>query len=92
MRDKSLQSCPTFCNPMDCSPPGSSVHGDSLGKTTGVGCHALLQGSSRPRDQTRVPYGSCLAGGFFTAESPGKRGVDGPILQKRKLSFREEMP
>ena len=28
---------------MDCSPPGSSVHGDSLGKNTGVGCHALLQ-------------------------------------------------
>ena len=30
--------------PMDCSPPGSSVHGDSPGKNTGVGCHALLQG------------------------------------------------
>jgi len=29
---------------MDCSPPGSSVHGDSLGKNTGVGCHFLLQG------------------------------------------------
>ena len=29
---------------MDCSPPGSSVHGDSRGKNTGVGCHALLQG------------------------------------------------
>ena len=29
---------------MDCSPPGSSVHGDSPGKNTGVGCHALLQG------------------------------------------------
>ena len=29
---------------MDCSPPDSSVHGDSLGKNTGVGCHALLQG------------------------------------------------
>ena len=28
---------------MDCSPPGSSVHGDSPGKNTGVGCHALLQ-------------------------------------------------
>ena len=27
-----------LCNPMDCSPPGSSVHGDSLGKNTGVGC------------------------------------------------------
>jgi len=37
-------SCPTLCNPMDCSPPGSSVRGDSLGKNTGVGCHALLQG------------------------------------------------
>ena len=29
---------------MDCSQPGSSVHGDSPGKTTAVGCHALLQG------------------------------------------------
>ena len=29
---------------MDCSPPGSSIHGDSPGKNTGVGCHALLQG------------------------------------------------
>ena len=29
---------------MDCSPPGSSVHGDSPGKNTGVGCHFLLQG------------------------------------------------
>ena len=38
------QSCPTLCDPMDYSPPGSSVHGDSPGKNTGVGCHALLQG------------------------------------------------
>ena len=38
------QSCPTLCNPMDCSPPGSSVHGDSPGQNAGVGCHALLQG------------------------------------------------
>ena len=40
------QSCPTPCNPRDCSPPGSSVHRDSPGKNTGVGCHALLQGIS----------------------------------------------
>ena len=33
----------TLCNPMDCSPSGSSVHKDSPGKNTGVGCHALLQ-------------------------------------------------
>ena len=37
-------SCLTLCSPMDCSPPGSSVQGDSPGKNTGVGCHALLQG------------------------------------------------
>ena len=38
------QSCPTLCNPMDCSPPGSSVLGDSPGMNARVGCHALLQG------------------------------------------------
>ena len=38
------QSCLTLCDPMDCSPPGPSVHWDSPGKNTGVGCHALLQG------------------------------------------------
>ena len=38
------QSCSTFCDPMNYSPPGSSVYGDSPGKNTGVGCHALLQG------------------------------------------------
>ena len=38
------QSCLTLCDPMDCSPPGSSVHGNSLGKKKGVGCHAFLQG------------------------------------------------
>ena len=36
------QLCPTLCNPMDCSPSGSSVHGDSSGKNTGTGCHCLL--------------------------------------------------
>ena len=37
------QSCLTLCSPVDCSPPGSSGHGDSPDKNTGVGCHALLQ-------------------------------------------------
>ena len=36
------QLCPTLCDPMDCSPLGSSVHGDSPGKNTEVGYHALL--------------------------------------------------
>ena len=38
------QSCLTLCDTMDCSPPGSSVHGDPPGKNIGVACHALLQG------------------------------------------------
>ena len=38
------QSYPTLCNPMDCSPPDSSVHGISPGKNAGVGFHFLLQG------------------------------------------------
>ena len=45
--------------PMDCNPPGSSVPGDSPGKNTGVGCHALLQGIFR----TQVSH---IAGRFFT--------------------------
>ena len=36
--------CPTLCDPIGSSPPDSSVHGDSLGKNTRVGSHALLQG------------------------------------------------
>ena len=39
-----IQSCLTLCDPIDCSPLGSSVHGDSPGKNTGVGSHAFLQG------------------------------------------------
>ena len=38
------QSCLTLCDPVDCSLPGSSVHGIPPGKNTGVGCHFLLQG------------------------------------------------
>ena len=57
------QSCLTLCNPIDCSPPGSSVHGDSPGKNIGVGCHALLQGIFPPRDRTQVSH---IADRFFT--------------------------
>ena len=53
------QTCPTLYDLMDCSPPGSSVHGDAPGKNTGVGCHALLQGIL-PTQVFRI------AGGFFT--------------------------
>ena len=38
---RSLQSCPTLCDAIDCSPPGSPVPG--ILQPTGVGCHILLQ-------------------------------------------------
>ena len=41
---QSIKSCPSLCFPVVCSPSGSSVHGDSPGKNTGLDCHALLQG------------------------------------------------
>ena len=57
------QSCPTHYDPMDCSPPGSSVHGDSPGKNTRVGCHFLLQGIFPTQGSNP---GSNIAGRFFT--------------------------
>ena len=40
------QLCPTLWDPMDCSPPGSSVHGIFPGKSTGMECHCLLPGAT----------------------------------------------
>ena len=52
-----------LCDPMDWSPPGSSVHASSLVKKTGMGCHALLQGIFPTQGSNLV---SCTAGRFFT--------------------------
>ena len=55
---KSLQSCPTLCNPMDCSPPGSSVHGILQARLLEWSTLAMPSSrrSSRPRDQSHVSY------------------------------------
>ena len=66
---KSLQSCPTLCNPTDCSPPGSSVHETLQARILEWVAIFSSTGSSQPRDQT---CGSCIAGGFFTSEPLGK--------------------
>ena len=52
-----------FCDPVDCSPPGSSVHGILQTRTMEGVAIPFSRGSSRPRDCTRV---SCIAGRFFT--------------------------
>ena len=58
------KSCPTLFDPMDCSPPGSSVHGISQARML----EWFARGPSQPRDRTR---NFCLAGGFFTTEYLG---------------------
>ena len=56
------KSCPTFCDPMDCSPPGSSLHGISQARLLEWVAISFCRGSSRPRDQ---PMSSALAGGYL---------------------------
>ena len=57
------QSCPTPCDPMDCSLPGSSVHGILQARILGWVAIPFSRGSSQPKDRTQV---SCIVGRFFT--------------------------
>ena len=59
----SCQSCPTLCNPTDCSPPGSCVHKILQARILEWVAISFSRGSSRPRDLAPV---SRTAGGFFT--------------------------
>ena len=61
--------CLTHLRPMDCSSPGSSVHGISQARILEWVAISFSRGSSWPRDQTQV---DCITGRFFTTESPGK--------------------
>ena len=51
--------CPTFCDPVDCSPPGFSVHGILQARILEWGAISFSRGSFQPRNQTRVSY-MCL--------------------------------
>ena len=67
------KSCPTLCNPMDCSLPGSSVHEISQARILEWVVISFSRGSSWPRDQTWV---SCIAGRFFMDWLTGKYLID----------------
>ena len=54
------QSCLTLCNPMDCSPPGSSVHGTVQARKLEWVAIPFSRGSSRPRGRTCVSWVSCI--------------------------------
>ena len=80
------QSCPTLCNPKDCSPPGSSVHGISQARILEWGAISSSRESSRPRDQTRISCVPCTAGRFFTCWALG----EAPEGTKEKMAFQAD--
>ena len=80
-------SAPVVFDPMDCSPPGSSVRGIIQAKILEWVAISFSRGSSRPRDQSQV---SCFAGRFFivwatkeaagqVTESPGTQDKGGGV-------------
>ena len=99
---KSLQSCPTLCDPTDGSSPGSSVPGILQGKNTGVGCHFLRQ-CMKVKSESEVTQ-SCLTlsdpmdwslpgssvHGIFQAKSIGvgcQKGKNGCFKNLRPISL-----
>ena len=70
-----IESCQTLWDPMDCSPPGSSVHGIFQARALEWVAISFSRGSSQPRDQTLVFHITCTAGRFFPAEPPGSMSI-----------------
>ena len=66
---QSLKSCLTLWDPMDCSPPTSSVHGILQARILQWVAMSFSRGSSWPRGQTCI---SCITGGFFTVWATGR--------------------
>ena len=67
--------CPTLCDPLDCSPPGFSVHGVFKARILEWVSISYSRGSSRPREQAHVSMSPVLAGGFFTTSTTHKTYV-----------------
>ena len=74
------QSCPTLCEPLDCSPPGSSVHGILQAKKLEYSAMPSFREYSQPKDWTEV---SRIAGGFFPIWATRAKFVCGWIHVKK---------
>ena len=66
------QLCPTLCNPIDCSPPGSTVHGIFQARILEWIAISYSRGSSRPKDRTLIPCISCIGRQILNTEPFGK--------------------
>ena len=77
------QWCPILWNPMNCSPPGSTVHGIFQGRILEWVAIFYSRGSSWPRDRNCVSCISCI--GFFTTVLPGKPNIYKNIVLSNKF-------
>ena len=68
VKSEVAQSCPTLCDPMDCSLPGFSVHGIFQARILEGVVISFSRGSSRPRDRTQV---SRIAGRLYPLSHSG---------------------
>ena len=69
MHAKLLQTCLTLCDPMDCRPPGSSVHGILQGRILEGVAMPSSKGSSQPGVKPASLTSTALTGGFFTSSA-----------------------
>ena len=79
---KLFQACPTLCCPMDCSLPGSSVHGILQARILEWVAIPSSRGSFPPRDRTHISCDFCSAGRFFNHQATGS-----PLLMHTQLLF-----
>ena len=88
---KSLQLCLILCDSVDCSPPGSAVHGVLQARILEWGAVSFSRGSSQARNGTQV---SCIGRQIvFTTEPPGKpleKSFRPTVLYPDEVSFKWE--
>ena len=78
-----IQSCLTLCDPTDCSPPGSSVHGILKARILEWVAIPSSRGSSQPRDRTQV---SCIADSVLS--EPLRKPCKAIVIIKKKKKLR----
>ena len=83
----SLQSCPRLCDPMDYSPPGSSVHGILQARILECLAISSSRGSSDPGIEPMSLMSPALAGGFFTTSTTQPNRLYPNICVVKRLMF-----
>ena len=90
---QSLQLCLTLCDPMDCSPPGSSVHGILQARILEWVAISFSRRPSQPRDGTHVSCTSpALAGGFLLLSHQGSQNMQVWNLKYRTVKLWMDFP